>query len=312
MPRLLRCLALSLFLVSCTRAPAPIRVAVDVDESVARPLLREFAARDHAALDRVRDGAELLWLADPEEVMRRAAAGALAPLPAAAIGDRRPPLIDPQRRWAATASVGRVFVYDPERLPEAEAPTRVRDLARPALTRQLVVADPGRGAALWHVAALCARMGEAEGLAFVRGLRANGARLVVDEDAVVAALTSGERPLALVDSDRAYAAQAARPRLVITIPDQDEGGAGVFVLPSVVALTTRGAGNPLAGALAAFLLADPQAFRIALDSNAFVVAGTPPPGLLSVDALRLMPVDYAALAARLPALREALGGAGAR
>lgn len=309
MPRLLAAssLVLSLLLVACAREPAPIMVAADVGETLARPLLREFGARDHAAIDRVRAAdAELVWAVDPEAVMRQAAAGELAPLPAAALGERRPPLADPERRWAAVAAVGRVIVSDPERLADADAPTRVRDLARPDLSRQLVLADPTRGAALWHAVALCARLGESSGIAFFRDLRTGGARVVTDEDAVVAALSAGERPLALIDSDRAYAAQAARPRLVITVPDQGKDNSGVFVLPSVVAIPRRGAANPLAGALAEFLLAEPQAFRVALNSNAFVVAGAPPPGLLAVDALTVMPVDYVALAARLPGVRAAL------
>ena len=302
-------LVLSLLLVACARDPVPIKVAADVGETLSRPLLREFAERDHAAIDRTRDAdAEVLWAADPERVLQRAAAGELATLPAAALGERRPPLVDPQHRWAATAAVGRVIVYDPSRLTDAEVPVRVRDLARPEWARHLVLADPTRGTGLWQAAALCARLGDDAGLAFFRALRGGGARVVADEDAVVAALRPGEHPLALTDSTRAYAAQSAVPRLVITIPDQGEGDSGVFVLPSVVAITTRGAANPVAGALVEFLLATPQAFRIALDTNAFVVgsAGAVPPGLLSVAAMKLMPVDYAALGARRPAVRAAL------
>jgi ABC-type Fe3+ transport system substrate-binding protein len=311
MPRRLRSasLALALVLVACAREPAPITVAADVGETLARPLLHEFAERDHATVDRTLEAdAELVWARDPARVLQRAAAGELAPLPAAALRGRRPPLVDPGRRWAATAAVGRVIVYDPAHLTDAEAPSRVRDLARPELARRLVLADPSRGSGLWQAAALDALSGEASGSGFFRGLRAAGARVVADEDAAVALLTPGERPLALLDSDRAYAAQAVVPRLVITIPDQGEGDSGVFVLPSVVAIPTRGAANPLAGALAEFLLAPPQAFRIALSSNAFVVVsnGTAPPGLLNVDALKLMPVDYAALVDRLPAVRAAV------
>ena len=297
-----------LLLAACTRT-LPVQVAADVDDSLARALLDEFAAHQHAVLDRTRaDDAEVVWTNDPEPVLRRAAAGELAPLSEATVGARTPPLADPQRRWAAAAAIGRVIVYDPARLSDDASPTHVLDLARPELARQLVLAAPTRGAALWHAAALCARLGESDGLGFFRALRAGGARVVADEDAVVAALTAGEQPLALIDSDRAYAAQAALPRLVITIPDQGDGGSGVFVLPSVVALTPRGAANARATALAEFLLAAPQAFRIALTSNAFVVAadGKAPPSLLNVGQLKLMPVVYADLVGRLAAVRAAL------
>lgn len=302
-------LLLPLLLVACTRT-LPVSVDAAVDPALARSLLNEFAAHHHAAIDRTRSAAaEVLWATDPEDVLRRAAAGELAALPEGAGGTRQAPLLDPRHRWAAVAAIGRVIVYDPERLPDDTSPTRVLDLARPELARQLVLAEPARGgAALWHAAALCARLGEADGLRFFRALRAGGARVVADEDAVVAALTAGEQPLALLDSDRAYLAQAARPGLVITIPDQDDGGTGVFVLPSVVAITTRGAANARAAALAEFLLAAPQAFRIALTSNAFVVAasGTAPPSLLNVGQMKLMPVVYGDLVGTLTATRAAL------
>lgn len=297
-----------LLLAACTRT-GPVAVDAAVDDALARSLLHEFAEDQHATIDRTRSAAaEVVWANDPADVLRRAAAGELAPLPEAAVGQRQPPLVDARHRWAAVAAIGRVIVYDPERLPDDASPTRVRDLARPELARQLVLADPTAGAALWHAAALCARLGEADGLRFFRALRAGGARVVADEDAVVAALTAGEQPLALLDSDRAYRAQADRPRLVITIPDQDDGGAGVFVLPSVVAITARGAANPRAAALAGFLLAAPQAFRIALTSNAFVVAagGSAPPSLLNVDQMKLMPVVYGDLVGTLAATRAAL------
>jgi ABC-type Fe3+ transport system substrate-binding protein len=311
----MRLALLMLVLSGCTRT-VPVQVAVSVDASLARPLLNEFAEQEKAVIDSTRaDGAEVLWDADPAGAVRRAAAGGLAPLPQAIAAARKPPLVDPAGRWAAAAAIGRVIVYDPQRLPDDASPTHVLDLARPELARQLVLADPTQGTALWHAAALCARRGDTAGVAFFSALRSGGARVVADEAAVVTALTAGEQPLALVDSDRAYAAQAALPRLVITIPDQGDGSSGVFVLPSVVALTTRGAANSRATALVEFLLAPPQAFRIALTGNAFVVAadGKAPPSLLNVDQMTLMPVVYEELADRLPqvgaAVAAALGGA---
>lgn len=302
---------LLLVLAGCTHETTPppaVRVATDLGASLARPILGEFAAEREAAIDQTRvDQAAVLWQRDPETVLRLAADGALAPLPAEAIGARPAMLVDRQRRWAASAAVARVLIYDPQQLADTEAPTRVLDLARPAMAARLLLADPAAGTAVWHAAALCTRLGMEPCAAFFAGLRAAGAQVVADEDAVVAALGAGARPLALIDSDRAYAAQAAQPRLVITIPDQEAGGSGAFVLPWPVALRAGASGEPLAAALASYLLAPGQAYRIALSANAFVVAGAEtPPGLLNADALRLMDVSYSDLVDRLPAVREAL------
>src|SRR4051812_8564038 len=169
-------LLLLLALAGCTRA-VPVQVAADVDASLARPLLNEFAEQEKATIDSTHaGGADVLWDLDPERVLRSAAAGELAPLAESVAAARKPPLVDPERRWAAASAIGRVIVYDPERLPDDASPTHILDLRRPELARQLVLADPTRGAASWHAAALCARLGDAEGLAVFRALRAGGAR----------------------------------------------------------------------------------------------------------------------------------------
>ncbi len=308
------CMRLAVFLLAgllaaCAREPTPVNLATDIAESVARPLLRDGLVAQQATIVRTKVAdADLLWDSDPQRVLALAAAGELAPLPETEAADRPASLVDARRRWAATDAVARVLVYDPERIAEASAPTRVAALADAAQARQLVLADPARGAAAWHAAALFDRLGDEAGAAFFAQLRTGGALLVADDDAVVTALVAGQRPLALLASDRAAAAQAQAARLIIVVPDQDAAGSGAFVLPSVAAVTRRGAANPSALALAQHLLAPPQAFRMALARNTLVVApdAAAPPGLLNVSALRLMPVDYAALAVRLPAVRTAL------
>ena len=300
---------LLLVLAGCTHEATPrpaVRVTTDLGASLARPLLNEFAAAHELVIDQTRvDPAAVLWQRDPETVLRLAADGALAPLPAAAVGERPPLLVDRQRRWAASAAVARVLISDPQQLADAEAPTRVLDLARPGMAARLVLADPTTGTALWHAAALCGRLGMEPCTAFFAALRSGGAQVVADEEAVVAALAAGIRPLALIDSDRAYTAQAAVPRLMITIPDQEPDGSGAFVLPWPVGL--RAAGDRHAAALASYLLEPAQAYRIALAANALEVAGAETPaGMLKAEALKLMDVSYDDLLDRLPAVRAAV------
>ena len=302
---------LVLVLAGCTHEATPppaVRVTTDLGASLARPLLNEFAAAHELAIDQTRvDQAAVLWQRDPETVLRLAADGALAPLPAAVVGERPPLLVDRQRRWAASAAVARVLISDPQQLADAEAPTRVLDLARPGMAARLVLADPTTGTALWHAAALCGRLGMEPCTAFFAALRSGGAQVVADEEAVVAALAAGIRPLALIDSDRAYAAQAAVPRLMITIPDQEPDGSGAFVLPWPVGLRAAAAGDRHAAALASYLLEPAQAYRIALAANALEVAGAETPaGMLKAEALKLMDVSYDDLLDRLPAVRAAV------
>lgn len=303
-PRRAALLLLAL-LGACTPEPTPLGVATDLGPSLARPLLNAFAAEHGAAVETTNDAhAAVLWQRDPTAILRLAAAGDLAPLPTAALGDRPPLLVDGERRWAASAATARVLLRDPAAQPLPDV-GRVLDLARPELASRLVLADPSRGSALWHAAALFGRLGDERGAAFFRALRDGGALVVESEEAVAAAVTSGTRPLALLDSDRAHAAQAERRELVILVPDQGEGMSGAFALPWPVAV--RAGADPLATTLAGYLLAPAQAFQLALSANAYVaVGGETPPGLIDVGRLRLMEVSYPELLARLESVRTAL------
>jgi iron(III) transport system substrate-binding protein len=301
-----------LALCTCTRAPGPVAVAVGVTDAAAHPLLRDFTSDTGAAVDARAAGdaeADVLWQRDPELVLELAARGALATLPGDSTYGRPASMVDPHRQWIAASAVARALLYDPQRVAEADAPTRISQLSRPELGRQLVLADPAHGSAAWHAAALFTALGQSEALAFYQALLANGALMVDDEDAVLATVIDGKRPLALLDSDRAFAAQESRPQLVTVLPDQDAEGAGAFVLPAVVALTARGAANPTSQAFVDFLLSAAVTRRLALTTNAILPLNDPaevPAGLLAIRSLRVMPVSYADLAARLPAVREAL------
>jgi ABC-type Fe3+ transport system substrate-binding protein len=303
---------LLLGMAACARQPAGIAVGVEVQDALAAPLLREFS-RDHGidvATRRADDGdVDVVWDRSPEAVLNLVARGAMAALPGEGDYGRPPSMIDPARHWIAMSAVARAFLYDPARIDEAEAPTHIEQLARPEIASRLVVADPTRGAAAWHAAALFATLGEARTVELYRAAFANGVRVVDDEEAVAIAVLHGERAIGLTNTDRAFTAQETNPNLVINVPDQNAGGPGTFVLPAVVAVTARGAGNPATRSLLDFLLSAPLARRIAMTADTIVVlqdSTEVPAGLLGIGALRVMPVSYGELAARLPAVRAAL------
>lgn len=311
MHRATAALLVVLGVAACQREPARVRIALGVPDVIARSLLREFGQAADVEVEAQPPTArgpcadcDVVWSSDPD-----ASAGLdLAPLPGGDYG-RPPSMVGPEHRWIAASAVARVLVYDPARVSEDEAPITVMDLARPAAARRLVMADPARGDASWYAAALFGALGEPRARALYRDMVANGARVVDDEDAVVNALTAGERPIALTDSDRAFAAQGKQPTLVISVPDQEAGGLGAFLIPAVVGITLRGTHNSASLALVEFLLSAPVARRIAMTADSILVLNDPaeiPAGPLSILRLQVMPVSYPALAARLSAVRDAL------
>ena len=309
----LAALAAMLVLAGCRHEP-PLRVALDVPDIIARTLLREFGQAEDLEIDVQPSTArgpcsdcDVVWSKDPATAM----ALNLAPLPERDYG-RPASMIGPERRWIATSAVARVIVYNPDKVSEDEAPTSVTQLDRPNVAQRLVMADPTRGAAAWYAAALFTALGEKRAAALYHDIAANGAHIVADEDAVVAALLAGERAIALTDNDRAFAAQSKQPTLVVSVPDQAEGGLGAFLLPAVVGITPRGIDRPASRRLVEFLLSPSATRRISLTDDSILVLSDPgevPAGLLSILKLRVMPAAYAALAARLPGLPGALAQA---
>jgi ABC-type Fe3+ transport system substrate-binding protein len=302
-----------LTLAACTREAPPLRIALGVPEMLARSFLNEFGSAEDAAISpqyATARGAcvdcDVVWSAD----LSAALALPLSQLPGGDYG-RSPSMVDPERRWVAASAVTRVIVFDPAQVSDEAAPTKTAELARPDIARRLVLADPRHGDASWHAAALFAALGERRALELYREVVANGALVVADEEAVIAALLAGGRPIALSNSDRAFAAQGKLRTLVISVVDQEEGGAGAFLLPAVVGITERGATHPASRALVEFLLSPPVTRRIALTADAILVLNDPgevPAGLLSIRSLKVMPVSYSELAAQVPAVRTSLDG----
>jgi iron(III) transport system substrate-binding protein len=299
--------ALALLGGGCTRG-GEVAVQLGVSDAWAGPVLREFTRQEGTQVNRVREPrqADVLWERDLERLLALAAGGHLAS--AGGSADRIASMVGAGDRWVALSGIVRVLVYDPERIGEDAAPTHLLDLARPDLARQALLADPSRGSAAWAAAALVAAVGETRAIDFYRALLGGGARVVDSEEAVLAALVAGERPLALTDSDVAFAAQERVPRLVILVPDQDDGGLGTLLLPIAVALTTRGAQNEPARALVEHLLSIPVTLRLTLSGNQVLVLHdtNAPAGMLRAENLRLMPVAYTELVTRLPSVRTAL------
>lgn len=301
---------LLLGLCACHRDSAPLRVALGVPESLARSFLHEFSSAEGITVNAQATergpctDCDVVWSSD----LNSATAGGLAPLPGGDYG-RPPSMVDPQQRWVAASAVARAIVFDPSKVSDDEAPTKITDLARPDIARRLVLADPRRGDAAWQAAALFSALGERRALEFYRAVVSNGAQVVADEEAVIAALNSGDRTIALTNSDRAFAAQGEKRTLVVSIVDQEEGGIGAFLVPAIVAITEHGAANPSSRTLVEFLLSPPVTRRIALTADAILVLSDPaegPAGALSIRNLKVMPVSYSDLAARLDTVRSAL------
>jgi ABC-type Fe3+ transport system substrate-binding protein len=185
----------------------------------------------------------------------------------------------------------------------------IRDLVDPRYRGRVAIANPLFGTTTAEIAALFASQGDAWAREWMAGLKANEVRVTASNGESADAVASGEVAFSLVDSDDAVSRMRQERPVRMIVPDQGEGGLGVFLVPNAV-LIVRGAPHPdAARRLVDFLLSPETEGKLAKADCAQIPlhAGVePPPELPAITSLRLMPVDVAPVAAKMQELRPYL------
>jgi ABC-type Fe3+ transport system substrate-binding protein len=229
------------------------------------------------------------------------------PVAAIALGDRAAPgtapeqpgvpeaYLDPRRRFAPVGATTAVIIAR-DGIHAGFAPRALRELADPRVRGQVALVRLGQAEGPMWVAALELAYGERGTRGWLRELAANAPRLEASEVDVVASVASGRVRYGLVGSLVAGAA-AARDGLRLVYTDQ--GGSGCVAIPTALVLLP-GAG-PAARKLAAWM-AGPSAEELLVRQVVGLLPVrtevAPPPGVEATWNLRLLTVDWSALAVR--------------
>jgi iron(III) transport system substrate-binding protein len=135
-----------------------------------------------------------------------------------------------------------VIIYNTARVPAAERPRSVRDLAEPRFRGEAAIALPLHGTTATHAGALRARLGK-EGMEdLFRALVANEVKVVAGNSVVRDRVASGEVKIGLTDTDDAHVAIRKGLPVAIVFPDQERvypglgEPLGTLVIPNTVAL----------------------------------------------------------------------------
>jgi iron(III) transport system substrate-binding protein len=289
-----------LFAAACRPAPPPppvpeVRVYSTVGESATGALFPALEARRIGRARRVgaAGDAELLWLADPTEVIEAGAAVAAGDLPALDPEPQR--FADPHGRFVPVAARGRVLVISPQvKLPFA--PAHYRDLADARLAGRQALASPA-GPNLLAVAALATVHGDDAVAQFLRLLARARPLVTTDDGEARRAVASGARAFALVSTEEAAAGAMSAAGLRVVWPDQD--GRGAVLLPTALAWTSIGRASPPARRALAFLAsAEAERLLVARVPGFLPLrSGVPvPEGMASAAVLLALPLDWDLLA----------------
>lgn len=207
-------------------------------------------------------------------------------------------------RWIEFAARARVLIYNTARVKPEEAPAKIADLADPRWKGRLALANPLFGTTGSHCAALFDVLGDAEAKAFFAALKKNGVRILDGNAAVRDAVGRGDADVGIVDTDDALGGIARGLPMAMVWPDQaGEKPLGAFLIPNTVA-KIRGAPHPAeADALIVFLMRMETEAALAKDNGGHLpLRGEVPipAGWKRATDIRVMPCDFATLAAHLP------------
>lgn len=303
---------------------SPVTVYSGRNESLVGPILERFTVVTGIPVE-VRYGgtAELAATlleegpATPAEVFisqDAAALGAVAgegmlrALPADLL-DRLPArFADPAGRWVGLSGRARVLVYNPEAITPEELPQTLDEVTDPRYRGRFGVA-PLNASFQAHMAVYRALEGAPALDELLAGMVANEPRRYPKNSAIVAAVIAGEVDFGLVNHYYLWRALKEDPEAPGRNYFQPGGGASSFV-------NVAGAGvladRPEAVELVRFLLSDEAQRYFAEETFEYpLVAGVEPvTDLQPLAELETPDIDYAAVAAELPATLSAIDASG--
>lgn len=282
-----------------------VRAVFDTEETKSTGVLNRLLAEAESP------HADVFWSGDPVRPFTLIARGLVEPYVSPNAAGIPAPFKAADGTWTGFAARARVLLINTQRLPDADRPGSIRDLANPRWKGQAAIANPLFGTTTIHVAALFTAWGDEAARTFLRDVKGNDVRIASSNGEVKRLIASGEVAFGLTDTDDAAEAMKDGAPVAVVYPDQN--GAGTLVLPTAVVLL-KGGPHPESGRrLIDALLAPATERRLAASAAHMplrpgLTAGTDVRGL---DQVRAMQVDYKTVASTMeriqPFLREWVG-----
>lgn len=230
-----------------------------VDAQFARDVLAEYerrtgqrvrvifdteAAKTTGLVQRILDeagqpGADIFWSSEIFNTILLARRGRLATYDSPSAADIPARYRNGEHRWTAFGLRARVLAFNAALLgPDVEEPKHWEDLADTFWSPRLAMANPLFGTTRGHVAAMFALWGPERARKFLQALADHGTAIVDGNSNAVRAVLSGDRAVAMTDTDDVIVARKQEPRLQMSFPDLGDGG--TLLIPNTVALVEGG------------------------------------------------------------------------
>ena len=282
-----------------------VRAVFDTEETKSAGVMNRLIA------EKGNPQADVYWANEPirAEALKQGAVSAPYVSPAAT--GIPPKFRDPLGYWTGFSARARVLIL---RQGLQDKPQSVHAYLDPRWRGKAAIANPLFGTTTTHIAALFWLWGDDQGRAFLDGLKANGIKVSSSNGESADLVAAGSLDWALVDSDDLVSRSKQGRPVEGVYPDQQDGTPGVFIVPNAVLLIAGGRNPENGKKLIDYLLSPETERKLAFSDAAQIplhVGVETPSTVPRLDNLKLMEVDYAAIAAKMqeiqPLLKEWTG-----
>jgi len=323
-PALVSCCAILATAIGCnrsadTQAKGQVVVYTSVDDVFARPVCEKFE-RDtgikvllvpdteetkstglvnRLIAEKARPQCDVFWSGDPIRAAILKAKSVSTPYQSPQSAELPKLYSDPDGHWTGFSCRARVIIYSRELVKEGQEPRSVLDLLDERFKGRACLANPLFGTTSMHAAALFTKLGDAEAKKFFEGFAANGGKILSSNGEVRRRVAAGGFAVGLTDTDDYNVARQEGKPVGVVYPDSD--GMGTVIVPNCVVLIAGGPNSENAKRFIDYLLtpAVEQALAKSEAAQMPVHSGVDvPPYVVTLDHLKPMEVDYAALGAR--------------
>ena len=282
-----------------------VKAVFDTEETKSAGVMNRLIA------EKTNPQADVYWANEPirAELLRQQGVSAQYRSPSAAGIPEQ--FRNPEGHWTGFSARARILIVD-QRLKDK--PVSIHAYTDPRFNGKAIIANPLFGTTTAHMAALFTVWGDERAKAFLDAARRNGVFISSSNGESADQVATGPFQFALIDSDDVHSRQKQGQQVEGVYPDQEEGGLGCFIVPNAV-LLIKGSPHPNAGKnLIDYLLSRETEKKLAYSDAAQIPLHSgveTPPGIRRLETLKVMKVDYAAVAAKMqsiqPLLRDWVG-----
>ena len=251
--------------------------------------------------------ADVYWANEPirAEVLRQK--GLLQPYQSPYAKDIPQKFIQKEYYWTGFSARIRLFLVH-ESLKDIQ-PETILAYTDDLFKAKAVIANPLFGTTTSHIAALFTLWGDTKIKAFMNAMKKNKVAISSSNGESADMVARSEYLFALVDSDDAVSRIRQKKPVYLVYPDQKEDQIGAFVVPNTVMLIKNAPHPNAAKKLIDYLLSKETEEKLAAADCAQIPLHPgvkPPKELKPIDQLKVMQVDYAAVARKLTEIQPFL------